>query len=241
MSNSLAEQEDGKSMSKKLWAKIHNSEIKENTIYEFTYPSTQLLCFLQYDYKRHGLNERNCIWLEYGCGTAYGLAQGLKAKKLEKIILVDIDKNVLTSAKKNVQSEVNVEVEMLESSECIKLGESTVDIIHSEACMQYLSYSEIKDVVRSMYKILRPDGLARITFKTNRDRYAKDEWRQRENYTYTVQTDGHWENKMTVSCLTKNAVEELFKDFKSYKIGFEEYSYVALDNIKSSWIVTAVK
>ena len=58
---------------------------------------------------------------------------------------------------------------------------------------------------------------------------------------YTVQTDGHWENKMTVSCLTKNAVEELFKEFKSYQIGFEEYSYVELDNIKSSWIVTAVK
>ena len=150
-------------------------------------------------------------------------------------------KNVLKSAKRNVQSQINVDVEILESSEYNKLSESTVDVIHSEACMQYLAYSEIKKVVNDMYKILRPDGLARITFKTNRDRYAKDEWRQKENYTYTVQTDGHWENRMTVSCLTKNAVEELFKDFKSYQIGFEEYSYVELDNIKSSWIVTAVK
>ena len=139
MNNSLAEQEDGKSTSRKLWAKIHNSDIKENTIYEFTYPSTQLLCFLQYDYKRHGLNERNCVWLEYGCGTAYGLAQGIKAKKLEKVILVDIDKNVLKSAKRNVQSEINVDVEILESSEYNKLSESTVDVIHSEACMHIFS------------------------------------------------------------------------------------------------------
>ena len=139
-----------------------------------------------------------------------------------------------------MQSEINVDVEILESSEYNKLSESTVDVIHSEACMQYLAYSEIKKVVNNMYKILRPNGLARITFKTTAIDMRRMR-RQKENYTYTVQTDGHWENKMTVSCLTKNAVEELFKEFKSYQIGFEEYSYVELDNIKSSWIVTAVK
>ena len=172
---------------------------------------------LQYDYKRHGLNERNCVWLEYGCGTAYGLAQGIKAKKLEKVILVDIDKNVLKSAKRNVQSEINVDVEILESSEYNKLSESTVDVIHSEACMQYLAYSEIKKVVNNMYKILRPDGLARITFKTNRDRYAKDEWRQEENYTYTVQTDGHWEDRMTIAVSQRMQLKNYSKTLKATK------------------------
>jgi len=120
------------------------------------------------------------------------------------------------------------------------LSSQSIDILHAESSIYYNCFSGFCEAIDEIYRLLKPEGIARIVIKSDKDRYANKNLAV-SSFTYSVEKPNHWENGMTVTCLPYDEVLRLFDRFSKAQIGFEEYSYIDLDAVKSFWVVTCTK
>ena len=215
-------------------------------IFENSFPSQQLCKF--YDHhvipyslttRRHDLN-----WLEYGCASGNALSFLIQRDSLIKTLyLVDVSYSITKNAFENISRSIErvMKFNELIPHYCkLQLPENSIDIINAESSLYYNDFDDLRGNVNDIYRILRPGGVCRYVLKTDKDRYAREEWRI-SKYSYRVSEPNHWEDGMTITCLPYSSLKDLFGMYSKVHIGREEYTYIDLVNTKSFWIITAYK
>ena len=61
----------------------------------------------------------------------------------------------------------------------------------------------------------------RLCLKSDDDRYANEEWGI-DDLTYRINRKGHWEDRMTICCITKDKLSQILVNFKEVKIEYEK-------------------
>ena len=187
-------------------------------------------------YKYHlPSSPKNFKLLDVGCGS--GIHSLFLQKKGFKVYGIDSSLTAIKLAKKRLQINKNSKIKQC-SFEKINFPDAYFDGIISIGVLYYASYNQLKNGVKEIYRLLKPNSLARITLKTKRDHLFKAMKYSRKNSK--VATEG-WEKDILFTFLNKKSIKQLFKKFKKTTIGIEEFNYVNLKKLHSFWIVTVQK
>lgn len=224
-----------------LWEITHSDAT--GSTYEQLFPSSQLLAFFAHHALPFLQTKPHATWLEYGCGSGLSISGLIKlGLNLEKVILADVAFSALEKAQINLNltsNAVSASYSLI-SQNRTDINSESIDIVNAESSIYYNSFQGIGEAIEEIFRLLRPEGIARIVIKSDKDRYAK-KMLEISPFTYIVDQPNHWENGMTVTCIPYDQVLRLFERFSNLQIGIEEYSYIDLDEVKSFWIVTCLK
>ena len=178
---------------------------------------------------------KNFKMLDVGCG--HGVHSLYLKKKGFKIYGIDTSLTALNLAKKRLGVKKNGILKKC-SFEKIDFPDEYFDGIISIGVLYYGSYSQLKNGVEEIYRLLKPNSLARIYLKTKRDHLFKNVQDLKKNSK--VVTEG-WERNIIFTFLDKKQVNQVFKKFKKTIIGLEEHNYVNINKMHSFWIITVQK
>jgi len=177
--------------------------------------NTQRVGHFVLDAAHHFIKQHNCE--AYGCDISKEalLEAGIRAKKL------------------------NSSVNFTECSfDNLDYNDSEFDAVFCEGVLYYGSERAFNDGIHEMYRVLRKNGILRVYTKSSNDVWANSKNRISDD-TYLVEKG--YEKGMTVYCPPLDKINNSFGMFDNVKIGIEEFNYVGLENLKSFWVITAIK
>ena len=189
------------------------------------------------DFYRYHLPQKpkNFKILDVGCG--HGVHSLYLQKKGFKVYGIDSSSTALRLAKKRLKIKKKGILKKC-SFEKISFPTNYFDGVISIGVLYYGSYQQLKKGVEEIYRLLKPNSLARIYLKTKRDHLYSNIKNFKKNSK--VVTEG-WERDIEFTFLSKKQIKTLFKKFKRTIIGFEEHNYVNINKIHSFWIITVQK
>lgn len=207
----------------KLWREIHQSE-------RWQYPSANAQAFLRYHVKSPG-----CI-LDHGCG--YGRHSFLFNNAGLNVYAIDASKSALEAIRSLDVPRNEIKTELADYTS-LPFKDDKFDYIFSEAVLYYGDEQSFISGVNEIHRCLRPNGIARIYTKTDKD-YWVTHGKPLGNDTYLAKNHPY-ENNMLIYCAPIKKIIEHMRKFTNVTIGIEEFNYVDLDSRKSFWVITATK
>jgi|GEM_PF-3335394 ubiquinone/menaquinone biosynthesis C-methylase UbiE len=214
-----------------LWKNVHSIKSWNDN----PYPTANALAF--YRYHVSPMMEQNngrLKILDVGCGTGantiFFSENGCEAHGC------DVSKDAL------LEAETRVKEYSVNFTECsftnLNYDDNGFDVVFCDGVLYYGSEKSFEDGIHEMYRVLKKNGVLRVYTKSN-----NDVWADSKNKTLddTYQVEKGYEKGMTVYCPPLNKLKDLFYMFDSITIGVEEFNYVGLKNLKSFWVITAIK
>ena len=197
------------------------------------YPTNNIISF--YNFHLIKLKKKSKI-LDCGCGNGRNFKY-LTEKNFD-VIGTDISKNVIEKNKKNFSKfKKNFYLGDIRN---LNFKDNYFDAIISEASLYYQSIADISATIEKFYDLLKPNSYLRVYTKSINDNFFKT-FKKNNSIEYKIEKKNHWENGLTISFLTHKDIKTIFKKFKNFKIGEEEFNYIALKKKHSFFIITAKK
>jgi ubiquinone/menaquinone biosynthesis C-methylase UbiE len=223
-----------------LWEVAHKSDSWST---DHDYPTPNAIAFQRYHVKPYAeeINNGSLYFLDIGCGsganTIYFAGFGYNvfgidcsdtaiSKTLNRIRTLEPSKGLC-----DVKAEVGNFLQM-------QFNDIYFDAILSDGVFYYGNEVSFKAAVMESFRVLKKNGILRVYTKSARDFMAirKNEV---SNHTYEVKIG--YEKRMTVYCPPKGSIQNIFNQFSDVTIGIEEFNYIDTSNIKSYWVITAIK
>lgn len=206
--------------------------IYKNQKWDIEFPERTVQDFYRYHLPP---KPKNFKILDVGCG--HGVHSLYLQKKGFKVYGIDSSATALKLAKKRLGIKKKGILKKC-SFEKISFPDNYFDGIISIGVLYYGSYKQLKKGVEEIYRLLKPNSLARIYLKTKKDHLFKSI--KGFNRNSKVVREG-WESDIVFTFLNKRQIKNLFKKFKKTIIGLEEHNYVNTEKMHSFWIITVKK
>lgn len=216
-----------------LWKKIHH---ESNWDSDSCFPSANAQAFVRHHLPSAGKKLRASL-LDLGCGS--GGNSVFFAERGCKVYGVDVSPDALSKAEARAKL-ARVEIELKEGDFTkLPFQPNFFDAVFSEGVLYYGTSKDFESGVEEIYRVLKPDGVARIYTKSDRDAWAKD-GKPLGADTFLVDTD-HYEHGLKIYCPPIDVIKRVFSSFARVRIGIEEFNYIALEKLHSFWVITCEK
>lgn len=199
-----------------IWLKEH---------YEKKYPDKQIQDFAKYHLPKKNRKNFKILDLVFGNGIHLNMLhkQGFKCYGIES------SEFIIGKYKKKYRNNV-----------IIKKGSFIKTVFKKEffdcvVCTGVLYYSNKKNVKKGfeeIYRVLKPNAIARIYILSNLD--YKNKKKGFESNNWSIQ-------KLRVSFFSKSEIEKLTKKFTKVFFGLEQFNFIDYTKMHSYWVLTCYK
>ena len=221
-----------------LWKNVHKLG---SWATDHDFPTANAIAFNRYHVNPYAKEKKeknlgDLTFLDIGCGSGANVVYlGGFGYDISAIDCSNKAVQKTLNNAKQVGIGVNAEIADFKN---LPFDDNSFDAILSDGVFYYGDESSFKTAVKEAYRVLKKNGLLRVYTKSNRDFMAIKSNRVSIN-TYMIKTG--YEKGMTVHCAPKDLIMTIFSAFKDVKIGIEEFNYIGTADLKSFWIITAVK
>ena len=194
-------------------------------LYEKKYPDTQIQAFAKYHLPEKKRKKFKILDLGFGNGVHLNMLnkQGFKCYGIES------SEFIINEYKKKYRNNVIIKKGCFTK---IAFKKEFFNCVVCNAVLYYENKKNAKKGFEEIYRVLKPNGVARIYILSNLD----------YKYKKKLFESNDWTNKkIRVSFFSKSECERLTKKFAKTFFGLENFNFIDYTKMHSYWVLTCYK
>jgi SAM-dependent methyltransferase len=212
----------------KLW----NNLLKEKS-YNPLFPTKNIQAFVEYHLPKKNRHKFKILDVGFGNGSnlIYLKNLGFDAYGIDS-------SSYAVSGQKNFYNRLDYKNKIkLSSFENLEFDDNYFDAVISDGVLYYGRYTQLRNGVDEIYRVLKKNHLARIYIKTKNDIYYK----QAKHKRTSILIKHGWEKGQVLTFLSEKQVKNYFQNFQELKLGIDEFNLIKHKEVHSFWVITAKK